>query len=117
MFRSVRITCRECDVQFNSAFGACPNCHMKPLPIWRQVIDRRWLLPLASGLVLQFLSQHARFEGGRAVEISRVTSISQFITGALVFAAVVALLQFGFDLVRIALRRKRDHRREARNHR
>jgi len=54
---------------------------------------------------LQIVSQHSGPHGGSAVaKLFQVASISQFITGTLIFSAVAAMLLFAVDRIRTALR-------------
>jgi uncharacterized protein HemY len=105
-------------MQYNAALGDCPNCGTKPHPWWRQVFAWHWPLPLAIGLALQILSQRTGPDRPRlgVPELPELASVSQFITGVLVFSVLAALLLFAVERTRTALRRwsSRRRRREAR---
>ena len=104
-------------MQFNDAAGACPNCGVKPLTVWQRMIASRWPLPLAVGLAVQIVSQHAGLDDGLAVAgLFEVTSISQFIAGTLIFSAVAAMLLFAADRIRTAWHERTGsrHRRDMR---
>ena len=104
-------------MQFNDAAGACPNCQVKPLSIWQRMIASYWLTSLAMGLALQIVSRHSGPHGGPIVANPfEVASISQFITGTVIFSAVAAMLLFAVDRIRTAFRGRTGlrHRRDAR---
>lgn len=100
-------------MQYNAALRHCPNCGTKPSPLWRQVAEWHWPLPLAIGLALQILSQRTGTDRTHlsAPKLPELVLISQFITGVLVFSVLAALLLFAVERARLALRRKADRRR------
>jgi hypothetical protein len=100
-------------MQYNAALRECPNCGTRPYPRWRQVVEWHWPLPLAMGLALQILSQHTgpdRVHQGMP-KLPELVSVSQFVTGVLVFSVLAALLLFAVERIRLALRRQIDRRR------
>ena len=98
-----RVTCRNCYVEYDDRLGICPNCGLKPASFWQRAVRWRWPWPLAIGLILALLSS------GRSPDRSTAPTLvvlSRFITEAIVFTVIVALLMFAAWSARRIWRRR-----------
>lgn len=111
-----RVICPTCHVQYNAASQACPNCGERPLRWWQRLLAWHWPVPLAIGIALQILSQHAGPERSRLAtqQLPQAQSISQFITGVVIFSILAALLLFAVRRMETARRRMIRRRRQRR---
>lgn len=111
-----RVICRTCHVQYNAALQVCPSCGEQPLRSWQRLLNWHWPVPLAIGLALQILSQHAGLQQSRLTlqRLPQAQSISQFITGVVIFSVLAALLLFVLRWMEAARRRMIRRRRQRR---
>ena len=100
------VICPSCHVQYNATASRCPNCGVRRPQAWRPLVDWRWPVPLACGLVLEAAAMRFGPSSLHPVAQSPVVSGSWFIAGALLFALVVHLVLLVIGGVVRTLRRR-----------
>ncbi|TLU72211.1 hypothetical protein [Lichenicoccus roseus] len=106
------VICPSCHVQYNAAGGRCPNCGARRPAVWQPLLDRRWPVALAIGVVLEAVAMRY----GPATLAPQVHAplvvASWFLAGTLVFTVLAGLVLLAVSGVLRDVRRRR--RRSAR---